>query len=656
MEENYKEILVYFIILSVSILITFLIFFLYHSENSLYYSILKLISLLEIAFLYSKFLSSDETRKFVEEKIISKDMIKSLTFPIKFNFEYLISNIYLYSATKTVYIFLNIILCIETIRLIKHPFSHSKNKIKFYYIISFLLVLISIIVQSYIDENIYARINDSLYFIFVVSGIISIIFVIIRFCLNRPLVQSAKNFFVIRHIIYIVSLSGLFINELSFLKGDIFSENVAVFSLGIIVSLITISEKFFFCCDNSSKKKKSRKKGVSAMVSSDLNVEFMCCILYGMTDIFMRNKNKENSNITEAKEKTHTIKYLNTIDKTISDIKSIILKVSIEKGDNLLNDNDKDNLSDGSVSSDNGEDAFITEYYPKKFDELRKNDGISDDIMIKSFSPIKNKSAIDKMGESKGKSGSFFFYSYDRKFIIKTINNEEKETFDRILTNYYNYVKEHKKTLITKIYGIYTVVIKNASSVNVILMQNLFGCSPRHIERMFDLKGSTYQRKTKNPQKWKKDQVLKDMDYQWLTHVESKIINFNIQNIQEIKKTMESDIRFYQSLSLMDYSLLFVIVDYPDKTDPDYNPIVELLNDPKYNGHVYKSEDKNYIYIIGIIDYLQKYNFRKRLENFLKGIALGKEKNMISAVEPGYYGERFKDFMLKNVFVLEPNC
>ena len=89
--------------------------------------------------------------------------------------------------------------------------------------------------QSCIDENIYARINDSLYFIFVVSGIISIIFVIIRFCLNRPLVQSAKNFFVIRHIIYIVSLSGLFINELSFLKGDIFSENVAVFSLGIVI-------------------------------------------------------------------------------------------------------------------------------------------------------------------------------------------------------------------------------------------------------------------------------------------------------------------------------------------------------------------------------------------------------------------------------------
>ena len=50
------------------------------------------------------------------------------------------------------------------------------------------------------------------------------------------------------------------------------------------------------------------------------------------------------------------------------------------------------------------------------------------------------------------------------------------------------------------------------------------------------------------------------------------------------------------------------------------------------------------------------YNFRKKIETFLKGIYFGKEKNMISAVEPGYYGEWFKDFMLKNVFVLEPNC
>ena len=47
------------------------------------------------------------------------------------------------------------------------------------------------------------------------------------------------------------------------------------------------------------------------------------------------------------------------------------------------------------------------------------------------------------------------------------------------------------------------------------------------------------------------------------------------------------------------------------------------------------------------------YTFRKKIETFLKGIYFGKEKNMISCVEPGFYGERFQDFMLKNVFVFE---
>ena len=650
MDNNNQELLTSFIILSVSIIIIFFIFFCYQSEESLYFNILKLISLLEIAFLYSKFLCDEDTQNFIEQKIISKETFKSLTFPIKHNLDYLVSNKYLYNATKSVYIFLNIILCIETIKLIKRPFSHSKKRINIYYIISVLLLIISIIIQNLIEEDIYSKVNDSLYFTFVVTGIISIIFVIIRFCLNKPLSQSIKNFFALRHIVYIIFLSGIFSNELSFFNQDKFIQNIMVFSLGIIMSLILISEKLFCCETNTSKK--SRKKGASSMVSTNLNIEFMCCILYGMTDIFVANKNKKNNNLSIAnmeKEKTHTIKYLNIVDSNLNDIKSVLLEVSLEQDDELIDDNEEKR-----GNSYSGEEAFITEYFPQKFDDLRKNDGITDDVMIKSFSPIKNKNVIEKTRESKGKSGSFFFYSHDRKFIIKTITNEEKVTMDEILIDYYNYVKEHKATLITKIYGIYTVVIKNASSVNVILMQNLFGCSPIHIQRMFDLKGSTVKRRTKDVQKWKRDQVLKDMDYQWLTQVERKLINFKLSDIKEIKINMENDIQFYKRLSLMDYSLLFVIVDYPNNIDPDYNQIVGLLDDPKYKGHVYKSDNKNYIYIIGIIDYLQKYNCRKSIENCFKGIYFGKEKNMISAVNPGFYGDRFQDFMIQNVFVFEP--
>ena len=650
MDENSKEILIYFILLCASIIITFLMYFFYQSEQSLYFNIIKLISLIEISFLFSKFLSIDVTQAFITDKIISKETLIALTSPIKFDYNYIEANLYLYQSTKSIYLFLNIMLCVETIKLIKRPFSHSKNQINIYILLSALIFVISIITQRYIEPHIYAYINDALYFIFIASGIISMIFVIIRFCLGRPLIQSAKNFFVMRHIVYILFLVAIFLNELSFINIKKVTRNTIVFCLGIIMSLVKISEKFYFCENNSSKK--SKKKGASSMISSNLNVEFMCCILYGMTDIFMKNKNQSLNNIKTTREKTHTIKYLNTIDSKRNDIKSIVLEVSSEQDEKLINDKDEEKNQEGGIFN-TGEDAFITEYFADKFDELRKNDGITDDIMIKSFSPIKNKSAIDKMGESKGRSGSFFFYSHDRKFIIKTITNEEKETMDKILVNYYNYMKSFNTTLITKIYGIYTVVIKNASSVNVILMQNLFGCSPIHIQRMFDLKGSSVQRKTKNVQKWKKDQVLKDMDYQWLTQVEPKLINFSNEDIQEIKKNMENDVNFLRRLSLMDYSLLFIIVDYPNKIDPDYKQIVGLLDDPKYKGHVYESFTKEFIYIIGIIDYLQIYNFRKNMETFAKGIYFGKEKNMISCVEPNYYGERFQDFMKKNVFVME---
>ena len=650
MDENSKEILIYFILLCASIIITFLMYFFYQSEQSLYFNIIKLISLIEISFLFSKFLSIDVTQAFIADKIISKETLIALTSPIKFDYNYIEANLYLYQSTKSIYLFLNIMLCIETIKLIKRPFSHSQNQINIYILLSALIFVISIITQRYIEPHIYAYINDALYFIFIASGIISMIFVIIRFCLGRPLIQSAKNFFVMRHIVYILFLVAIFLNELSFINIKTVTRNTIVFCLGIIMSLVKISEKFYFCENNSSKK--SKKKGASSMISSNLNVEFMCCILYGMTDIFMKNKNQSLNNIKTTREKTHTIKYLNTIDSKRNDIKSIVLEVSSEQDEKLINDKDEEKNQEGGIFN-TGEDAFITEYFADKFDELRKNDGITDDIMIKSFSPIKNKSAIDKMGESKGRSGSFFFYSHDRKFIIKTITNEEKETMDKILVNYYNYMKSFNTTLITKIYGIYTVVIKNASSVNVILMQNLFGCSPIHIQRMFDLKGSSVQRKTKNVQKWKKDQVLKDMDYQWLTQVEPKLINFSNEDIQEIKKNMENDVNFLRRLSLMDYSLLFIIVDYPNKIDPDYKQIVGLLDDPKYKGHVYESFTKEFIYIIGIIDYLQIYNFRKNMETFAKGIYFGKEKNMISCVEPNYYGERFQDFMKKNVFVME---
>ena len=237
MGSEYDEIdlLVNFIIASVSIILDFLVFFFYKSEESLYFKILKLISLFEIAFLYSKFLSIEESQNYIAEKIVSKETFELLTYPIELNFGYSDINKYLYDATKTVYLILNIILSIETIKLIKQPFSHSKNKITFYYILSIILTVISLIIQSIIDNNeIYLYITDGFYFLFVLSGIICIVFIIMRFCVNNPLIQSTKNFFAVRHIIYTLFLIGLLVPDLKILNSGKFIKDIFVFSIGII--------------------------------------------------------------------------------------------------------------------------------------------------------------------------------------------------------------------------------------------------------------------------------------------------------------------------------------------------------------------------------------------------------------------------------------
>ena len=91
--------------------------------------------------------------------------------------------------------------------------------------------------------------------------------------------------------------------------------------------------------------------------------------------------------------------------------------------------------------------------------------------------------------------------------------------------------------------------------------------------------------------------------------------------------------------------------------DPDNHHNCEDLEPAEYlelsanklSRNSFMSENGKYIYHIGIIDYLQSYNWNKKGENFLKTkISDGK---YISAVEPNWYCERFFEFMRKEVIV-----
>jgi hypothetical protein len=82
-------------------------------------------------------------------------------------------------------------------------------------------------------------------------------------------------------------------------------------------------------------------------------------------------------------------------------------------------------------------------------------DGITSDVMHNSLDPDANVDNAKKAGESTGKSGSFFFFSKDRKFIIKTMFNEELEIFMLSIDKYFRHVKNNPNSLIARIYGLY---------------------------------------------------------------------------------------------------------------------------------------------------------------------------------------------------------
>ena len=58
---------------------------------------------------------------------------------------------------------------------------------------------------------------------------------------------------------------------------------------------------------------------------------------------------------------------------------------------------------------------------------------------------------------SPGKSGSFFYFSRDYRFIIKTIHHTEHAYLRRILPRYYEHVKNNPHTLVSRFYGLHRV-------------------------------------------------------------------------------------------------------------------------------------------------------------------------------------------------------
>jgi len=99
-----------------------------------------------------------------------------------------------------------------------------------------------------------------------------------------------------------------------------------------------------------------------------------------------------------------------------------------------------------------------------------------------------------------GKSGSFFYYTQDSRFVIKTIPKHEFKFMKSILKNYHEYLISNPQSLISKVLGIHKVFFyrkkqKLKKKIYFCIMNNVF-VTNKKVDLRYDLKGSTYGRRT----------------------------------------------------------------------------------------------------------------------------------------------------------------
>ncbi|KAI0509554.1 hypothetical protein F5B22DRAFT_616755 [Xylaria bambusicola] len=188
---------------------------------------------------------------------------------------------------------------------------------------------------------------------------------------------------------------------------------------------------------------------------------------------------------------------------------------------------------------------------------------------------LTGKYILSELG-SPGKSGSFFYFSRDYKYIIKTIHHGEHKFLRKILKDYYNHVIDNPNTLLSQFYGLHRVKMPYGKKIHFVVMNNLF---PPHkdIHTTFDLKGSTIGRDYREEDLEKNPRAtLKDLN--WLRR--KRHLELGLQRRQLFLQQLQSDVKLLQKLKIMDYSLLIGVHDLQkgngenlrDKTLQVFNP------------------------------------------------------------------------------------
>jgi len=176
------------------------------------------------------------------------------------------------------------------------------------------------------------------------------------------------------------------------------------------------------------------------------------------------------------------------------------------------------------------------------------------------------------------------------------------------------------------------------------------------------------EEETVDPSTLKKLGLLKDEDFTRLH--KALFVNMDCKmEVEMLNSSLGKDVKFLTDLNIMDYSLFVVILQAPNvdpilrgsnntTNDSDSEEEVRSLKNNSEltkaisslaasNKYVLYSRKRNFIYLVGLIDYLQKYIRKKKLERLGKQIVafnnLNEGDNDFSCQPPEQYSVRFME-------------
>ncbi|KAF4042906.1 Phosphatidylinositol-4-phosphate 5-Kinase [Phytophthora infestans] len=403
-------------------------------------------------------------------------------------------------------------------------------------------------------------------------------------------------------------------------------------------------------------------------------------------------------------------------------------KESYTQIEELILENRNDSRSNGPRT----EGVVFKDFAPHVFRRLRE------EAKVSSASYRNSLQQTTKERVSEGKSGAFFYFTEDRKYVVKTLTNEELNFFLSILPNYYTFMKRNSDTFMTRFFGCHGLTMYG-KTVFFVVMQSVFATSLQIHER-FDLKGSWVGRlegrkptgtvatckfcnaeytvggshdqrcnvRGEGNMNHQYDQVGKDLN--WNRHM---ALPYSTARAVAVQLTADSE--FLCSINCIDYSLLVGIhhrsfnvshyssadsFDSPklarhdsscsmssqfrvstrsgrsNSSESSYSTNSSFIRNRSSSGgnqygtgrgcycsstskksvhpfaHGGMSVDEVHgpgLYYLGLIDILQQWNFRKRVEHFVRVYLLMQDRHGISVVNPRQYADRFQQRVIKEL-------